>query len=113
MLSLLSRLVEHVWVKEVADFFIIVFQAFQYQEGRNVEKDLGVSLLELLRKLGVFLGCRFDNLRKVQELVAFFVINKVGQALAPTILEFNQDFYKFDVILELRINNFNILLVFS
>ena len=113
MLSLFGLLVEHVGVKEIADLFIIVFQAFEYQEGRNVEKDLGVALLQLLSKLRVLLGRRLNHLREVEQLVAFFVIDEVGQTLAPTVFEFNENFYKFDVVLELRIDNFNILLVFS
>ena len=48
----------------------------------------------------------------MNELVTLFVVHEVGQSLGPSVLELYKDVYKFYVVLELRINYFNVLLIF-
>ena len=79
-LKLLARLrnrVKHVRVEEVANLFVIVLQGLEDQQGRYYEEDLGVSLLEELRKLFMFLRSSLDYLRKVQKLVTFLRIQEI------------------------------------
>ena len=78
---------------------VIVLKAFQDEQLRYNEEDLGVALLELLRELPVFLACRLNHLAEVQQLIECFAVQEVGQALAPTVLELNQDLHQFDVVL--------------
>lgn len=54
----------------------------------------------------------FNHTWEVYELVAFLVVHKVGKALGPGVLEFHQNFYQFNIILQLGIYYFYILLVF-
>lgn len=74
LLAGLRNRVKHVRVEEVANFFVIVLQGLEDQQGRYYEEDLGVSLLEELRKLFMFLRSSLDYLRKVQKLVTFLRI---------------------------------------
>ena len=79
-LKLLARLrnrVKHIGVEEVANLFVIVLQGLEDQQGRYYEEDLGVSLLEELRKLFMFLRSSLDYLRKVQKLVTFLRIQEI------------------------------------
>ena len=79
-LKLLARLrnrVKHIGVEEVANFLVIVLQGLENQQGRYYEEDLGVSLLEELRKLFMFLRSSLDYLRKVQKLVTFLRIQEI------------------------------------
>ena len=79
-LKLLARLrnrVKHVRVEEVANLFVIVLQGLEDQQGRYYEEDLGVSLLEELSKLFMFLRSSLDYLRKVQKLVTFLRIQEI------------------------------------
>lgn len=79
-LKLLARLrnrVKHIGVEEVANLFVIVLQGLEDQQGRYYEEDLGVSLLEELCKLFMFLRSSLDYLRKVQKLVTFLRIQEI------------------------------------
>ena len=58
--------VYHVGIEETTYLFIIIFQTFQDQQLWYDEKDLCVSLLELLSKLSVLLSSCLNNLRKVE-----------------------------------------------
>ena len=77
LLAGLRDRVKHVRVEEVANFLVVVLQGLQDQQGRYYEEDLGVSLLEELRKLFMFLRSSLDYLRKVQELVTFLRIQEI------------------------------------
>ena len=45
--------------------------------------------------------------------MAFLVVHEVGQTLSPGVLKLYQNFHKFIVVFQLRINNFNVLLILS
>ena len=48
----------------------------------------------------------------MNELMALLVVHEVRQTLSPRVLEFNQNLNKFDIVFELWIDHFYILLVF-
>ena len=98
-LPLLRRSIIHVRVKEATNLLVIVLKAFQDEQLRYNEEDLGVSLLELLRELPVFLTGRLDHLAEVQQLIECFTVQEIGQALTPAVLELDQDLHQFDVVL--------------
>jgi len=70
-------------------------------------------LLQLLCKLLVLLCSGFDDLAKMQKLVEFFGVQEVGKALRPTVFKFNQDFDKFNVVFQLWVDNFDVLLILT
>ena len=47
----------------------------------------------------------------MDKLVAFFAVHKVRQTLRPSILELNEDFNQFYIILKLRIHYLDVLFV--
>jgi len=98
-LSLLRRRIIHVWVKEATNLLVVILQAFQNQQLRYNEEDLRVSLLQLLRKLPVFLPRCLDHLTEVQQLIECFTVQEVGQPLTPAVLKFNQNFHQLHVVL--------------
>ena len=67
-------LVTHVREEEHTDVFIIIFERFKNQEGRNYEEDLGVTLLQLFCKLLMLLRRRLDHLAEMQKLVALLAV---------------------------------------
>ena len=44
--------------------------------------------------------------------MTLFAVHEVRQTLGPRVFEFNQDLNKFNIVLELRIDYLNVLLVF-
>ena len=66
LLALLRVRVEHVWVEEAADLLVVILQRLQYQQRRDYEEYLAVSLFKLLSKLLVLLSSRLNNRRKMQ-----------------------------------------------
>ena len=98
-LSLLRRRIIHVRVKEATNLLVVILQAFQNQQLRYNEEDLRVSLLQLLRKLPVFLPRRLDHLTEVQQLIECFAVQEVCQTLTPAVLKFNQNFHQLHVVL--------------
>ena len=55
----------------------------------------------------------FDHLAKMQKLVEFLRIQEVGQALRPTVFKFNQDFDEFNVVFQLWVDDFDVLLILT
>ena len=55
----------------------------------------------------------FDDLREVQQLVQFLRVQEVGQALAPTVFELDENLDKFDVVFQLRVHHLDVLLVLA
>jgi len=55
----------------------------------------------------------FDHLAKMQKLIKFLRVQEIGQALRPTVFKFYQDFYKFNVVFQLRVYYFDVLLVLT
>ena len=52
-------------------------------------------------------------LGEMNELVTFFRVQEVCEALTPAIFEFYKDFDQLDVVLELRIDYFDVLVVLA
>jgi len=61
----------------------------------------------------VFLAYRFNYLRKMQKLVKFFAIQEIRKALTPAVFKLDEDLDKFYVIFKLRVDYFDVLLIFS
>jgi len=61
----------------------------------------------------VLLADGFDDLREVQQLVQFLRVQEVGQALAPTVFELDENLDKFDVVFQLRVHHLDVLLVLA
>lgn len=70
-------------------------------------------MLKLVCKLLVFLADGLDYLGKVQQLVKLLRVEEVGQALAPAVFELNQDLHKLNVVLELWVDHFDVLLILA
>lgn len=102
-----------VGVEVVYDFLVVLLNALKDQQCWNYHEDFGVSLLQLLLKLGVFVGCRLNHLREVQQLRQLLVVHEVGEALAPGVLELAQTVHEFQIIFELRVHHLNILVIFA
>ena len=112
MLTLKAILVEHVWVEERANFFIVALQALQDQKRGDDEEDLSLPALQLFRELLMLFARGFNDRRKMNELVTLFTIHEVGESLRPCVLELHEDLYQFNIVLKLWVNHLNILLVF-
>jgi hypothetical protein len=54
------------WIEYFTNLLVIMLQTFQNQQGWNVQKYFGVSLLQLIVELWVLFRCSFDNLRKME-----------------------------------------------
>ena len=84
---------EHIWVEKAANLLVVVLETLKDKQSGNVQEDLGVPLLQLLRKLFVLFGSGFDDLAEVKQLVQLFAVQEVGQSLRPRVFEFNQDLH--------------------
>ena len=111
MASLARVLVEHVRIEERAYVLVISFEAFQNQKRWDDEEDLCLSVFQLLGKRFMFLSGGFDHRTEVDQLMAFLMVHEVGETLRPGVLEFYEDFYELDVVLELRVYHLDVLLV--
>ena len=49
----------------------------------------------------------------MDELVAFLGVEEVGKSLTPAVFEFYQDFDQFDVVFQLWVHHFDVLVVFA
>ena len=59
----------------------------------------------------MFLGRGLDDLAEVQKLVALLRVEEVGQALAPRVLIVDQYLHQLLVVLQLRVDDLDVLLV--
>ena len=53
----------------------------------------------------------FDDRAEVDQLMALLIVHEIGEALRPSVFEFNQDLDKLVVILKLRIDYLDVLFV--
>jgi len=60
----------------------------------------------------MLLSCALDNLTELKQLLALLSIQQMLLAKCPSFFPIIKDFNKFLVVLELRVNNFNVLIVF-
>lgn len=60
----------------------------------------------------MFLHSRLYHLGKVKQLAQPSVVHKVGQSLRPAGFELAQNIHQLVVVLQLRVNNLDILIVF-
>lgn len=49
----------------------------------------------------------------MEQLIALLAVKEVSQTLTPTILELNEDLNQFDVVLQLRVHDFDVLVVLA
>ena len=105
--------VVHIWIEEAADLLIVVLQTLEDQQLWDDEENFSVSLFDLLGELFVLFSRRLDYLGEMDELVTFFRVQEVREALTPAIFEFYKDFDQLDVVLELRIDYFDVLVVLA
>ncbi len=70
-------------------------------------------MLEELPEGFVLFGGGLDDLREMQKLVALFGIEEVGQSLRPGVLILDQDLNELLIIFKLRVNNLDVLVIFS
>ena len=61
----------------------------------------------------MLLARRLNDLTEVEQLVERFAVEEVGQALAPAVFELDQDLHQLDVVLQLRVDHFNVLVVLA
>lgn len=92
MTALLAGGVLHIGIENTCDFPVVVLDALQDEQRRDVKEDLSIALLKLLSELFVLFCSRFDYLRKMQKLVLLLTVHEVGQTLRPAVFELNQDF---------------------
>ena len=52
-------------------------------------------------------------LGEVDQLAALLVVDKVGETLAPAVFKLDKDLYQLNVVFELGVYNFDVLLVLS
>jgi len=103
--------VEQLWEELLAEVLVLVVQALEDQQAGNVDEEVVVPALDLLLELFVFLARGLDNVGEVDERGRNFDVEKVVLAHLPALLVFDEQLDQVLVVLELRVDHFDVFLV--
>jgi hypothetical protein len=70
--------VEHIWIEEGTDVFIITLERLENEERWDYEEDLSLPVLELFRECFVLFTRCFDHRAEMDQLVALFMVHEIG-----------------------------------
>lgn len=103
----------HAGAEEAADALVVILNALEHHQGRDIYKDLCVALLQLLGEGLMLLAGGLHDLREVQQLSELLAVHEVGQALRPAVFELHQRFNQVTIVTQLRVYHFNVLLILA
>jgi hypothetical protein len=94
-----------------ADVGVLSFEAAYDQQPRKCAKKLRIPTLNLLSQNRVDLRQAFKQLTGIHNLVTPARVNYINFPFFPGILKRHEELHKIGVVLKLRVNDLNILLI--
>jgi hypothetical protein len=104
---------KHRWKKRPTDVFVVIIKVLHNKQSWYGYENDSIAVINLLLEKLVFLAGGLDHGCEMEQLRAFFMVEKMVFAFFPRLLKIYQSCDKVSIVFKLRIDAFYIFVIFS